>query len=61
MSSYINNKLTIEKDGPIISKNEDCTACEDIDKPYLCVIDNCGFRFYDPEELKEHLNGHKLI
>lgn len=63
MSSYINTLLINEKEENKISKKEQEYQIhnEDSNRAYLCAIDNCGCRFSDPDELKEHLNSHKLL
>jgi hypothetical protein len=55
MSSFINTLQSPQKEN---ENEENGGNQENIYKPYECVIENCGSRFSDPEELKEHLNSH---
>jgi len=51
MSTFINNFQAKEN---LI----DMSVEENSYKPYECAIENCGIKFSDPEELKDHLNSH---
>ena len=58
MSSHINNLIRLEKDAHNGLSQDGENPKENNLRQYLCVIENCGWSFKDPLELKEHLNSH---